>query len=89
LEAIQDSEAFAVCGATVSSYLILSYDVALDNDAMKKRKGAVLQVQSEITGNHLEWFELDIATLSNDALQHHYTTIPELFTKYGAYLEEV
>jgi oligoendopeptidase F len=89
LEAIQEFEAIAVRGATVSSYLNLSYDVALDDDALKKRKGAVSQVQSEITSNHLEWFELDIAYLSDDALQHHYTTTPELVTKYGSYLEQV
>jgi hypothetical protein len=51
------------------SYLSLSYVVALDNDALKKGKGAGLQVQSEITGIHLEWFELDNCQFQQQRLE--------------------
>jgi oligoendopeptidase F len=88
LEAVQAFEAIGVDRAKISSYLSLSYDVDLDNDALKKRKGEISQRQSAIVGDYLEWFELDVANLDNDAIQFHLTATPDL-AKYMSYLDEL
>jgi len=88
-EAINEFEDIAVRRAIVSSYLSLSYDTALTDDALKKRKGALSQLQSEITGDYLEWFELDVAQMSADDLKRHYDAEPRLRAEYGAFLDEL
>ena len=65
LSAIQDYEEISKRKTLVSSYLHLSYDVSLDDDTLKKRKGALSQRQSEIYGDNLEWFSLDVAELDD------------------------
>lgn len=88
LEAIEMYETIMTRKAVVSSYLSLSYDTELDNDSLKKRKGALSQTQSEITGNYLEWFELDVAGMSQDELDRHLKAEPGL-AKYKAYVDEL
>ena len=88
LKAITEFEEIAVERAKISSYLSLSYDVALEDDALKKRKGAISQIQSEITGDYLEWFELDLAELSDAEMDQKYAQEPDL-VKYKAFLEEL
>jgi oligoendopeptidase F len=88
LRAVTEFEESAVQRAMISSYLSLSYDVALDDDALKKRKGAISQVQSEITGDYLEWFELDLAELTNEEIDQKYAQEPDL-VKYKAFLDEL
>lgn len=88
LQAISDFEAISVRRALVSSFLSLSYDTQLFDDDLKKRKGAVSQIQSEIQGNHLEWFELECAELSTETLEQYWKMEPGL-QKYTAFLEQV
>lgn len=88
LQAIQEYESIASRRALIGSYLSLSYDVKLDDDGLKKRKGALSQIQSAIAGDYLEWFTLDVAGLSQPVLDAHYVATPGL-TKYKAFLEEL
>ena len=89
LEAIQEYESIVARKGLVGSYLSLSYDVRLNDDALKKRKGALSQLQSAIVGDFLEWFTLDLASLSPNVLQAHYEATPELLTRYKAFIDEV
>jgi oligoendopeptidase F len=88
LDAIVAMEQIAERRALVSSYLNLSYDVCLQDDALLKRKGAIAQRQSALAGDYLSWFELDVAELPEDALAAQYVREPGL-VKYRAYLDEV
>lgn len=88
LDAIVEYETIWSRRTVVSSYLSLSYDVALDDDAMKKRKGALSQIQSQIQGDYLEWFDLDVASMSQEDLDKHYGAEPGL-AKYRAHVDEV
>lgn len=88
LEAIQEYESIVARRGLISSYLSLSYDVKLNDDSLKKRKGALSQVQSAIVGDYLEWFTLDVAALSQDVLKKHYESTPEL-VKYKSFLDEI
>jgi oligoendopeptidase F len=88
LDAVTEFERISVRRALVSSYLSLSYDVALEDDALKKRKGAISQVQSEITGDYLEWFELDVAEMSQGDVDKHYVEEADLIN-YKAFLDEL
>ena len=88
LEAITEYEKIAERKGLVSSYLSLSYDTKLNDDALKKRKGALSQIQSSIYGDYLEWFTLDVAGLSSKVLEDHKKATPEL-SKYSSFLEEL
>lgn len=88
LAAIAEMEEIAARKSLVSSYLSLSLDVALNDDALKKRRGALSQLSSEITGNYLEWFELDVARMTEPEMQGQFHKEPGL-QKYASYLEEV
>jgi oligoendopeptidase F len=88
LSAVTEYEQISVRRALVSSYLHLSYDVALEDDALKKRKGAISQIQSEIVGDYLEWFSLDVADMSQEDLDKHFAEEPDL-VKYQSFLEEL
>lgn len=72
----------------MSSYLHLSYDTSLDDDTLKKRKGALSQTQSEIYGNNLEWFSLDVAELDDTLLKEKYES-EEGLIKYKSFIEEL
>lgn len=87
-KAIQEYEAISVQKATISSYLHLSYDTQLNDDKLKKRKGAISQVQSAIVGDYLEWFTLDLASIPTETIAELKAKTPEL-AKYTAFLEEV
>ena len=82
-------EKISVRQATVSSYLSLHYDVDLENDALKKRKGAISQKQSAVYGDHLEWFTLDLAGLSAEDLEAQFAKDDGGLRRYKAFLEEV
>jgi oligoendopeptidase F len=88
LDAVTEFEQISVRSALVSSYLSLSYDVALEDDALNKRKGAISQVQSEIAGDYLEWFELDVAEMSQEDVDKHYSEEAGLIN-YKAFLDEL
>ena len=88
LTAIEEYEQIAIRRTLVSSYLHLSYDVLLDDDELKKRKGALSQTQSEIYGDNLEWFSLDVAGLSDADLEKQYESEPGL-SKYKAFIDEL
>jgi oligoendopeptidase F len=88
LQAIEEYESIVIRQSLVSSYLSLSYDTQLKDDALKKRKGAVSQKQSEIRGNFLEWFELDVSAMPSEDLQKHEERDTDL-VKYKSYLEEL
>lgn len=68
LSAIEEYEKISIRKTTISSYLHLSYDTLLYDDSLKKRKGALSQRQSEIYGDNLEWFSLDVAELDDAVL---------------------
>ena len=87
-DAVTEYEQISVRRALVSSYLHLSYDVALEDDALKKRKGALSQIQSQIVGDYLEWFSLDVADMSQTDIDKHYAEEPDLI-KYKAFLDEI
>ncbi|CAJ1935312.1 unnamed protein product [Cylindrotheca closterium] len=87
-KAIQEYEAISVQKATIGSYLHLSYDTQLNDDKLKKRQGAISQIQSSIVGDYLEWFTLDLASIPTDTISDLKTKTPEL-SKYTAFLEEV
>ena len=86
--AIEEFERIMVRRGTVSSYLSLSYDTQLDNDALKKRKGALMQTQSQVFGDHLEWFALDLAQMDEADLQAHYDKDDTLQSAYKAFIDE-
>ena len=86
-QVIASYEAIAVRRATVSSYLALQYDTQLDNDALKKRKGAIGAIQSQVYGDHLEWFSLDLAAMDDAILASHYEKDPSL-REYQPYIDE-
>ena len=86
--AIVEYEQISIRSTLVSSYLHLSYDTSLDDDALKKRKGALSQVQSEIYGNNLEWFSLDVAELDDEVLKEKYEN-EEGLVKYRSFIEEL
>ena len=86
LSAIQDYEEISKRKTLVSSYLHLSYDVSLDDDTLKKRKGALSQRQSEIYGDNLEWFSLDVAELDDAILASQYENDPSL-TKFKSFID--
>ena len=86
-EAIVEYEQIAIRRGTVGSYLSLQYDTQLDNDALKKRKGAIGQLGSQVYGDYLEWFSLDLAAMDDDVLQEHYKKDPAL-EEYKSYIEE-
>jgi len=88
LSAIQDYEEISKRKTLVSSYLHLSYDVSLDDDTLKKRKGALSQRQSEIYGDNLEWFSLDVAELDDAVLASQYEKNPSL-TKFKSFIDEL
>lgn len=88
LSAIQKYEEISQRSALVSSYLSLSYDVSLDDDNLKKRKGAVSQRQSEIYGDNLEWFSLDVAELDDAILVKQYENEPKL-SKFKSFIDEL
>ncbi|KAK1740384.1 M3 family oligoendopeptidase [Skeletonema marinoi] len=88
LSAIQDYEEISKRKTLVSSYLHLSYDVSLDDDTLKKRKGALSQRQSEIYGDNLEWFSLDVAELDDAVLASQYENDPSL-TKFKSFIDEL
>lgn len=88
LNAITEIEEIAARKTLVGSFLSLSLDVALNDDALKKRRGAISQISSEITGNYLEWFELDVANMNQEEIDKHFEKEPGL-VKYKAYLEEL
>eukprot|EP00577_Skeletonema_sp_RCC1716_P006149 CAMPEP_0113429078 /NCGR_PEP_ID=MMETSP0013_2-20120614/32238_1 /TAXON_ID=2843 ORGANISM="Skeletonema costatum, Strain 1716" /NCGR_SAMPLE_ID=MMETSP0013_2 /ASSEMBLY_ACC=CAM_ASM_000158 /LENGTH=621 /DNA_ID=CAMNT_0000317737 /DNA_START=128 /DNA_END=1993 /DNA_ORIENTATION=- /assembly_acc=CAM_ASM_000158 len=88
LSAIQDYEEISKRKTLVSSYLHLSYDVSLDDDTLKKRKGALSQRQSEIYGDNLEWFSLDVAELDDAILASQYENDPSL-TKFKSFIDEL
>lgn len=87
-DAIQEYEQISIRSTLVSSYLHLSYDTSLDDDALKKRKGALSQTQSEIYGNNLEWFSLDVAELDDAILTSKYEN-EEGLDKYKSFIEEL
>lgn len=86
-QVIAEYEAIAVRRGTVSSYLSLQYDTQLDNDALKKRKGAIGAIQSQVFGDHLEWFSLDLAAMDDTVLASHYEKDPTL-REYQPYIDE-
>jgi len=85
--AITEYEHIAVRRGTVSSFLSLHYDTQLDNDALKKRKGALSQQQSQVYGDFLEWFSLDLASMDDAILAQHYDKDPSL-NDYKSYIDE-
>ena len=89
LAAVSEYEAIAVRRATLSSYLSLHYDVDLENDELKKRKGAISQKQASYYGDHLEWFTLDLAEMSSDDLEAQYAKEDGGLLRYKAFLDEV
>lgn len=88
LNAIQEYEQISIRSTVVSSYLHLSYDTSLDDDTLKKRKGALAQRQSEIYGDNLEWFSLDLAELDDAVLSQKYEYESGL-EKYKSFIEEL
>lgn len=84
---IVEYEQIAVRRGTVSSYLALHYDTQLDNDALKKRKGAIGAIQSQVFGDHLEWFSLDLAAMDDAILAGHYEKDAAL-QDYKSYIDE-
>lgn len=66
LEAIVEFEVICTRQTTVSSYLSLSEDVDLNNDVLKKRKARVSQRMAQDYANHLSWFTLDLAVMSEE-----------------------
>ena len=88
LHALEEYESIAERKGLVGSYLSLSYDTRLNDDVLKKRKGALSQIQSSIVGDYLEWFTLDVASLSSQVLEQHYQATPGL-NKYKAFLDEL
>jgi|EP00670_Eutreptiella_braarudii_P013817 pepF/M3 family oligoendopeptidase len=88
LSAIEEYEQISIRRTLVSSYLHLSYDTALEDDDLKKRKGALSQTQSEIYGDNLEWFSLDVAELDDADLTKQYGAEPNL-SKYKSFIDEL
>lgn len=88
LSAIGEYEEISTRSTLVSSYLHLSYDTSLEDDALKKRKGALSQRQSEIYGDNLEWFSLDIAEIDDAVLAKQFSDEPGL-TAYRSYIDEL
>ncbi|KAG7340852.1 oligoendopeptidase F-like protein [Nitzschia inconspicua] len=88
LQVIEEYQELAVRQGMISSYLHLSYDTQLNNDALKKRKGAISAQQSQFYGDHMEWFSLDLASMSDETLKAHYDKESQLQSKFGPFLDE-
>ena len=88
LAAIEEYEKISIRSAMVSSYVDLSYDTNLDDSSLKKRQGALSQIDSAVFGDYLEWFGLDVAELDDDALRAQYLAHPGL-SKYGSFVDDL
>jgi oligoendopeptidase F len=88
LAAITEYEQISIQRAKIASYLSLSYDTQLNDDNLKKRKGALSQIQASIVGDYLEWFTLDLANIPTETVNTLMEKTPEL-NKYKAFVEEV
>eukprot|EP01063_Lacrimia_lanifica_P024344 TRINITY_DN3226_c0_g1_i2.p1 TRINITY_DN3226_c0_g1~~TRINITY_DN3226_c0_g1_i2.p1 ORF type:complete len:640 (+),score=228.70 TRINITY_DN3226_c0_g1_i2:61-1920(+) len=86
-DAVAEYEAISARRTLVSSFLHLSYDTALNDDVLKKRKGAVSQESSRVYGDCLEWFALDLAEMPDADLARQYEAEPEL-AKYKSFVDE-
>ena len=69
LEAIVEFEVICTRRTTVSSFLSLSQDVDLNNDALKKRKAHISQIMAQDYADHLSWFTLDLAAIKEQDFQ--------------------
>jgi oligoendopeptidase F len=87
-EAVAAYEKICVDIAKIDSFLSLSYDTALEDDALKKRKGAISQRCAALSGDHLTFFELELADLGNASLEAQIAASPAL-AKFKPYIEEV
>jgi len=88
LSAIESYEAIEQTLTTVLSYMSLSADTRLMDDAMQQRKAALMQQYGQASGNYLTWFGLELADLSDADLDAQYAKDEKLRT-YKPYIDEV
>lgn len=87
-DAVPAFEAISTDLAKVETFLHLSYDTALEDDALKKRKGAIAQRCAALSGDHLTFFELELAELEDAHVASQIAGSPTL-AKYKPFVEEV
>jgi oligoendopeptidase F len=88
LRAIKAYEAIDIALTKCLTYVSLSSDTALDDDKAQKRKASLFQRYSTIAGNELTFFSLELAELSQDALDAQMAAEPEALGAYAAFIEE-
>lgn len=87
-DAVPAYENISVDLGKISSFMSLSYDTALEDDALKKRKGAISQRCAALSGDHLTFFELELADLDAASLEAQIAASPAL-AKFKPFIEEV
>ena len=88
LHGLRKYEALRMRGATVTSYLKMKNDVNLLDNELAKRQGSAKQTLSGMYGDHLEWFELEVAKLTAESLEAQYEADPALL-HYKPWIDEV
>ena len=88
LAAIETYEGIEQTLTTVLSYMSLSADTRLMDDAVQQRKGALMQQYGQASGNYLTWFGLELADMAESALEAQYAKDAKL-KNYKPYIDEV
>lgn len=87
LAAVTEYQEIITQKSKTSVYLSLSFDTALNDDSLKKRKGEVSERCAQFTGDSLNWFELDLATMEEGPLLAQYKKDPVL-GNFKAFIDE-
>merc|ERR1719329_421893 len=72
LPAVTEYQEIVTQKSAICCYLSLSFDTALNDDALKKRKGEISEKTAQVAGDSLEWFELDLAAMEEGPLSSQY-----------------
>jgi len=87
LDAVTEYQEIITKKSAISCYTSLSFDTALNNDSLKKRKAEISEKHAQITGNSLEWFELDLAAMEEGPLTAQYAKKPKL-NDFKSFIDE-
>mmetsp|Transcript_24878 Transcript_24878/g.34288 ORF Transcript_24878/g.34288 Transcript_24878/m.34288 type:complete len:677 (-) Transcript_24878:260-2290(-) len=88
LPAVLAYEALDTTLTATLSYIMLANDTQLANTDLTKRKGELMQQYSQMNANHLTFFSLQLADLSQEDLEAQYVASPLLRT-YAPFIDDV
>lgn len=87
LDAVTEYQEIVTKKGAISTYLSLSFDTALNDDNLKKRKAEISEKSAQIVGNSLEWFELDLAAMEDGPLSEQYAKKQKL-NDFKSFIDE-